>query len=918
MPATLRLTVPDCTTSTHYSTHAEWECISILSYWMDLVTGWNSSGVVTLAQAEVDAIDNSFEAVGDADQSLIFRTQISANANTATNATYADFRTLTEARGVTWIDDYPSLEGTNVDFPHPLDGFLGETHSMRTLAIEVYDWMADYLTYAGSGTETSHGVTYGPCPCTTSSAFGATDHARREHVLMTVLQKVTAQYAEMTIGYGTDAAATATKYDAYDGLGTSLSPTAATSAATIARAEAIADEWEWTASMVYGKLGTVCRAGLAIGSLFTRWTETNAMITTLRNTYPNGWLPMFPTNIEIEYATGGNGSIKTALALAYNGGAGHTQPIGFQAAGAGRQPWVPTVGDPGIYGAQGLVAGWEYALTGTTRSITANGAGEADDTWGSQTIPATAPYGVPLFAELGPDNWANHASTETLVSHGGWTDAGDHTLKAYWLTHANSVNTRTQAFTVHPPADVFVPAAPFGLASNGIRIAVNGSETDVDVEADNAVWTEKIGKVSHTVGGGSWWRDPQPGVATLDVMVPLTKAHKIRTVTIAVTCIPLLASPPTGVIGGGAANSYRIIFHGDVQQVKGSPRAGDTIVQIDAVSEMSGILNRRARTAAANNAGITNLLTDIETAHGLTMNGGNYFPTVAQGFPNCDKPKQKGTSNGEFIRKMLAGTGTNMCEEWEGSITAPTLRWRPDFQDPGTYYTYTANARLWATEMRYPWLYAYPDVGVVYKDFVARVQVEGANSAGAEHYGYGGLASAGQRASVGNREVTVDTWIDTAAECQTQARRLMAYQGNPSYVKMRQVTFNTEHLYRTYLADYTAAQSQYALISLAGGMPGDVYTPRDPFNNTHTTAADWPTHAPSGGALYDTLESLWWPTLAYDVPVVDYVVQHHVVRTLTRTFTPTGGWDVTAGVEPVGLPGGLRGSTIVDYGNGTY
>jgi len=453
MPATLRLTVPDCTSSTNYTAHAEWECMSILSYWMDLVTGWNSSGVVTLSQTEVNKIDNSFRAVGNADQSLIFRTQISANANTSSNATYATFRALTEARGVDWIEDYPSTEGNTVDFPHGLDGFLGETHSMRTLATGVYDWMMWYLGYAGSGELTVHGVTFRSCPCTTSSAFGATNHARKEHVLMTVLQKVTAQFAEMTTGYGTDAAATIAKYHAYDGLGTSLSPTASTSTSTIARSQAMADEWAWTAAMVYGKLGTVCRAGLAIGSLFGRWNEVNTLIATLRNLYPNGWLPMFPTNVELEYATGGNGSIKAALALAYNGGGANTQPIAWQAGGSGRQPWVATTADPGIHAAQGYVAGWEYAITGTTRVLTANGTGKADDTWGSQTIPGSAPFGVPLFAEAGPDNWTNNASAQTLISHGGWTNAGSHTLKSYWLTHANSVNARTQAFTPWEPVD---------------------------------------------------------------------------------------------------------------------------------------------------------------------------------------------------------------------------------------------------------------------------------------------------------------------------------------------------------------------------------------------------------------------------------------------------------------------------------
>jgi hypothetical protein len=258
----------------------------------------------------------------------------------------------------------------------------------------------------------------------------------------------------------------------------------------------------------------------------------------------------------------------------------------------------------------------------------------------------------------------------------------------------------------------------------------------------------------------------------------------------------------------------------------------------------------------------------------------------------------------------------NMSEDWENSITTPELMWRPDFQDPGTYYTYTSGVgdRIWVTEMPYPWLYSYPDVGLQYKDFVARVNVEGVNAAGTEYYGWGRLTPAAIRRTCGEREVTVDTWIDNETECLVQARRLMAYQCDPSYLKMKQVKFNTEHLYRTYLADYTAAQSQYALISLAGGMPGDVVTPRYPFPGAHATAADWPAHAPSLGALYENIRQLWETPLVYDGTT--YTAFSHVIRTFTRTFTPTGGWDVTIGVEPA--TANVRGTAVTDNGSGTY
>ena len=441
----------------------------------------------------------------------------------------------------------------------------------------------------------------------------------------------------------------------------------------------------------------------------------------------------------------------------------------------------------------------------------------------------------------------------------------------------------------------------------GIRIAVNGSETDVDVENDSADWTEKIGNVRHTVGGGSWLRPSAPGSLQFDAMVPISDAYKVRTITVAVTCVPSpgvtmnTAYPPTVGTGAGA---YRIIFHGDVQSARVTSlgvKNGDDRVQFDAVSEMSGLLNRQARCAASNNSGITDMLADIETAHGLTMGGNDHFPTVADGFPNSDRPAQKRVKNGQYIATMLAPTGVNMSEEWETSITAPALRWRPDFQDIG-YHTALSVTNLWAANVGYPWLFSYDDVGIQYEDFVAKVTVNGEDSAGNQYYGWARLDTAALRAAAGNREASVTSYVDTAADCKTQARRLMAYSGDAGHLRMKQVTFRAEDYYAATVAGgYSSTSAATDVWPMVAGMPGDSWIARDngvlgDWDNTNTDYGDWPSNAAFTDDYTTTLYSLWRPYV--QGWGVSDITEYHRVRALTRTWDGNSGWTVTAGLEP--------------------
>jgi len=445
------------------------------------------------------------------------------------------------------------------------------------------------------------------------------------------------------------------------------------------------------------------------------------------------------------------------------------------------------------------------------------------------------------------------------------------------------------------------------VSAFGIRIAVNGSETDVDVENDSADWTEKIANIRHSVGGGSYLRTSRPGVLQFDAHIPISDAYKLRTITVAVSCLLSpgvtmdTAYPPTVGTGAGA---YRIIFHGDVQSARVSSlgvKNSDDLIQFDAVSEMSGLLNRQARCAASPDSGITGMLTDIETAHGLTMGGNNHFPTTADGFPNSDRPKQGRIKNGQYIATMLAPTGVNMSEEWATSLTAPALRWRPDYQDIGYHTSLTSN-NLWSGIVGYPWLLSYDDVGIQYEDFVAKVTVNGESSGGTQYYGWARLDTAALRAAAGNREARFDSYIDNAADCKLWARRKLAYIGDPGMLRMKQVTFRAEDYYAATVAGgYYSTSTVTDVWPLVAGMPGDEWVARNnevlgEWDNDQPDFGSWPSNAAFSADYSTTLYSLWAPYV--QGWGVSNITGYHTVRSLTRTWDGNSGWTVTAGLEP--------------------
>ena len=447
------------------------------------------------------------------------------------------------------------------------------------------------------------------------------------------------------------------------------------------------------------------------------------------------------------------------------------------------------------------------------------------------------------------------------------------------------------------------------MAACGIQIAVNGSVTDVDVENDSANWKTKAGNVRITQGGGSWWRTSRPAVLSIDLDVPIEHMWAIRSVTIALTLdVSTLSSLPAGTFAGPPPG--KVLFHGQVWSTRSDTARG--LVRVDAVEDLQNLLSRRARLAAANNSGIRGLLTAIETAHSLSTWGSLQFPSAAD-YMNLDRPAQKGASNGEWIRKALAGSGINLVAQWTGPVTNPYLQWRPDFFE--SYYSASVDTTYqWTWNAGYPWELDYPDVGRVWNDAAARVNIDGEDSAGNEYYGWARLDDATQRNKLGNREINISTWIDNTTDLQRQARRLLAYVGEPGYTKMNQIMLPVEHYYQV-MDTKGAPDPEIEILTAAGLYPGDLITKRDPWGNTNTDYGNWPAHCPIGSQREGNLQELWEPIIEDDAAGGPAYTQ--IVKSVTREYDPAGGWTMTYGVEPWEGTA-LDAGDISSYGSGTY
>jgi len=460
----------------------------------------------------------------------------------------------------------------------------------------------------------------------------------------------------------------------------------------------------------------------------------------------------------------------------------------------------------------------------------------------------------------------------------------------------------------------------------GIRVAVNGSETD-SVTGDD--WVEKISRILIKGGGGNWISPGSPFVCDFDLDVPADRAHSIRTITVAVEG----PSPEWQAHGGapayatetstGSLNYYRVIFHGDITQVKG--KVGDGLTSFSAVDELQGWLTRRRGTGTAGygdpdhgigtGTGSPAVLPEADTDIGIGATGANHFPYYnmdpgADSFPALAIGTAASEQTfGALIDKALAGTGVNFYCDWNGPITAPVMRYRPDwFYHPDTG-GYLSTLRRQQPLIRRPWLAVYEDFGLDFADFPARIHVTGDT-----YWGWARLSSGAVRTSLGRRQVKISTYQQSGQNCRRAANRLLGKLGNPEWLRQKRTTFPIEYFYANH-ADLIAAESTTGypvstdLWHTACIMLGDELQTRADFDGS-TDSDPWP--ATVSTATYNELEALWQPTITNSGD--SELCTRQVVKGLDREWIPNGGWKLSVDLWPDPDDPIVSDSADTDYG----
>lgn len=445
-----------------------------------------------------------------------------------------------------------------------------------------------------------------------------------------------------------------------------------------------------------------------------------------------------------------------------------------------------------------------------------------------------------------------------------------------------------------------------------IRVAINGSETDTDVENDSASWLTKVGNVRTAGGGGSPVRSAAQWACSFDLKVPIAAAPNVRTITVAVQG-PWTPAVPDWAVDVTGNKAYRIVFHGPVHSVQGGLLDG--YLRFEALDEMWNLMQRKARCAAAPNTGVQDVLAAIETAHSLTITGNSSFPASTDLFIDgsttmqLDAPAQEDTLNGAFIATALAGTCVNMSSEWDGTITSPELYWRPDYFYPGVN-----DARMADFYLGRPWLLGYPDCGYSYQDFASRYTVNGEGSGGTRYYGWARLDAAADRNRLGNRELSLTGMWDAETRCKAAALTVLSATGYPSSLLPYQVTVPVD-AYSSGLVGWSGDEEATAwyMATLMLGDTIEYQISGDPYYEAETS------HMPTARA--DDLKSMFITNVDNAGPGSGYgvVVDRWHVRTLVREWNPGSGWLLTVGLLPNLLVASTPlTDTVGDAGSGSY
>lgn len=446
-----------------------------------------------------------------------------------------------------------------------------------------------------------------------------------------------------------------------------------------------------------------------------------------------------------------------------------------------------------------------------------------------------------------------------------------------------------------------------------IRLLVNGSETDVDVEADSADWTSKIGDVEVTAGGGGPLRPGQYQQLTMNVKVPVSKVALIRTVTVAVQG-PWSGTAPAWGVSAGGGEYYKPIFHGVVHTIQGGLLDG--YLRLSALSNVYYAMQRRARLSSYTNDSPYNMVLDMSTEHPTGFTSIDSLPSDSDSFSDGStlikqyRPVQNDTKNGDFVKSSLYGLGVNMIGACYGTLTTPAIGIRPDYFRPGVTTTYQHTFSL-----ARPNLWNVTDLGISYQDFAARINVYGEDSGGIKYYGWARIDTAADRLALGNTDLSVTGWWNTAARCGAAALDLLQQTGYPASPLPYKVEANIEHL-NAGMSGW-AGNEEHNTWYWATAQVGDLaqwLTSGDTGYESLTGTLGLSTQrAADLSALFVTSEDNAGPGSAYG-----FAIKQWVVRGTTHRWDPYGGWTVELQLLPDLMtgPNDLT-DTVSDVSSGT-
>jgi len=233
------------------------------------------------------------------------------------------------------------------------------------------------------------------------------------------------------------------------------------------------------------------------------------------------------------------------------------------------------------------------------------------------------------------------------------------------------------------------------------------------------------------------------------------------------------------------------------------------------------------------------------------------------------------------------------------------MRWRPDHYYVGSGGLSTT--RRQTLPMPRAQAFGFSDFGYAYNDHFARIDVAGASST-TDYYGWARLEFAADRNALGNRSAGLTGMWNTATRCEQAARTVLGQTVYPSFYHPFSIDASADHHYQTlsgWTGDTGESQEETGF-HLAACMLGDQLR--------------WLTTGSTGYESYSTalgaqkaadLATVFAPSFdGFSTTLAD-------IRTITREWSPTGGWMLELGTYPSFIDPYVSGGGASDYGSGT-